>query len=115
MNTPNGNFIETSIPNNNATITLNIAGKESTMKLVDFVNAIKLLLTVPTLQEVTDSGNTTTENITVNLIEVTAGVQLPNNILQDIGVTGAEPVVQDAGLLFTLNGVTYQVAAQIKP
>jgi hypothetical protein len=40
MNTPNGNFIETSIPNDNATITLNIAGKESTMKFADFKNLI---------------------------------------------------------------------------
>jgi hypothetical protein len=40
MNTPNGNFIETSIPNDNATITLNIAGKESTMKFADFKSLI---------------------------------------------------------------------------
>ena len=109
MNTPNGNFIETSIPNNNATITLNIAGKESTMKFTDFVNVIASLLSTPTLQQVTNSGDTTTNVITA------AGLHLSTGILQNIGVVGSEPVTPDSCILFTISGQTYKISAQIQP
>lgn len=81
MNTPNGNFIETSIPNNNATITLNIAGVESTMSFIDFVRNIETILAI-SLQKVTDVGNTTTNNIISGLITLSAsdGIVYSNTI-----------------------------------
>lgn len=81
MNTPNGNFVEKSIPNDNATITLNIAGKESTMKFTDFAASLSNILSI-TLQKVTEAGNSTTENIIVGLITLSNsdGVVYTNNI-----------------------------------
>lgn len=66
----------------------------------------------PTLQEVTDSGSITTNDISANLVTVTEGLQLPNNMLQDIGVAGSEPITPDSCLLFTINGTTYKIQAQ---
>lgn len=120
MNTPNGNFIEPSIPNNNATITLNIAGVESTMKLVDFINAIQTLLSTPTLQQVTDAGKETSNEIivqavTADTVTVTEGVQFENGLLANIAVVGSEAVVQDSAVIITIDGVRYKIASQIEP
>ena len=51
MITLTSDFIEKTIPNNNATITLNIAGKESTMNFKDFAKNIETFLKI-TLQKV---------------------------------------------------------------
>jgi len=115
MNTINGNFIEPSIPNNNATVTLNIAGNESTMKFTDFVNAIQLLLTAPTLQQVTESGEVTTETITVGAISSDGGYLLPSSVLTDIIVKADAAITVDTNLELVLEGATYILKAQLKP
>ena len=81
MITLNSDFIEKTIPNNNATITLNIAGKESTMNFKDFARNIETFLKI-TLQKVTDNGNTTTNDILVGVITLSGsdGIVYSNTI-----------------------------------
>lgn len=115
MNTINGNFIEPSIPNNNATVTLNIAGNESTMKFTDFVNAIQSLLSTPTLQQVTESGDITTKTITVEGISSNGGYILPSSVFTDIVVKPDAAITVDTNLELVLEGATYILKAQLKP
>lgn len=81
MITLTSDFIEKTIPNNNATITLNIAGKESTMNFKDFARNIETFLKI-TLQKVTDNGNTTTNDILVGVITLSGsdGIVYSNTI-----------------------------------
>jgi hypothetical protein len=118
MNTISGNFLETSIPNNNATITLNIAGKESTMNFVDFVKAISVLLAIPNLQQVTESGSLTTRsiktsgNIEANIILAIESLKLPSSHLNDIATSDAESITRNSIVTFTIDGFSYKIEAQ---
>lgn len=107
---------QTFIPNiEQATIIINNGNQDFQMKFVDFVNAVKLMLTTPTLQEVTDSGDTTTNSIHVDSITTVNGVAIGGNSLTDIKTLGNESIVQDSTLLFTINNVVYKVASTIQP
>lgn len=103
---------QTFIPNiEQATIIINNGNQDFQMKFVDFVNAIKLLLTTPTLQEVTDSGDTTINSINVDSITTVNGVTIGGSALTNVETLGPEVIVQDSTLLFTINGVAYKVAS----
>lgn len=98
MNTPNGNFIEKSIPNNNATITLKIAGVESEMKLTDFVNAISTVLQ--------------NSNLVVNTIKPTSGLILSTNTITDITADSEEVLLVNSRVIMNINGTQYAIAAE---
>jgi hypothetical protein len=68
-----------------------------------------------TLQDVTDNGAETTAEVSVNSLTVFTGVVFPSGTLRDITTAPSEAITPNIIIEQTINGVVYQIAAQIKP
>ena len=65
----------------------------------------------PTLQEVTNSGDSTTKSINVDSITTVNGITIGSSALTKLETLRSETIVQDSTLSFTINGVVYKVAS----
>lgn len=104
--------LQTTFPVNNTTITLTSGGQEIQMNFADFLNLIQSNLNTPNLQEVTNEGNTTTNDIIVNTITPQAGVQFPNELVANVAI-GLVPGPADVGIEITIGPKTYSLAGSI--
>jgi hypothetical protein len=67
-----------------------------------------------TLQDVTNNGAVTTDDVTVNKLITLNGIQFPFATLVNVNIAEAVPIAPDSNIELTIEDITYILSAQIK-